>query len=102
MRKFKEAVKDGAAGRMGPREALETDLIRARMQGEMRRISVNASLNFDYCHDSAPFSGAVLPGAARFFEGLRFFLGVRHRLDVVRKDTQISDGAGMSRMRRID
>lgn len=75
MRKFKEAVKDGAAGRMGSREALETDLIRARMQGEMRRISVNASLNFDYCHDSAPFSGAVLPGAARFFEGLRFFWG---------------------------
>lgn len=43
MRKFKEAVKDGAAGRMGSREALETDLIRARMQGEMRRISVNVN-----------------------------------------------------------
>lgn len=48
MRKFKEAVKDGAAGRMGSREALETDLIRARMQGEMRRISVNASLNVNF------------------------------------------------------
>lgn len=75
MRKFKEAAKDGAAGRMGPREASETDLIRARRQGEMRRISVNASLNFDYYHDSAPFSGAVLPGAARFFEVSVFFGG---------------------------
>ena len=53
----------------------ETDYIRMRRLGEVRRISVNARLNFDYRHDSSPFLSSFFPDGVRFFGFVGFVQG---------------------------